>query len=240
MITRIRKKLSKIFAEFTLFSIEILTLVIVFSLALISFILIARMVFAGNTTAFDNKGFNFVASYVSNLNTTIMNFFTFLGTHSFLIPANLCLTAWFLFVKKRRWNSIKIPAIAISSLLLMFLLKTIFKRNRPLTPLLHEAKGFSFPSGHALMSVTFYGLLIVIVWEFVKAPWLRWLLSILLALLILIIGFSRVYLRVHYASDVVAGFSVGLVWLILSIWALSGVEKYYASKVSVDREASEE
>ncbi len=109
-----------------------------------------------------------------------------------------------------------------------------------MTPLLHEAKGFSFPSGHALMSVTFYGLLIVIVWEFVKAPWLRWLLSILLALLILIIGFSRVYLRVHYASDVVAGFSVGLVWLILSIWALSWVEKYYASKVSVNREASEE
>lgn len=236
MIKYIRTKVSKLFAEFTLFSIEILTLFAVFILALLSFILIARMVFHGNTQVFDKRAFDFVASYVSNINTNIMSFFTFLGTHTFLIPANLTLTALYLFVKKRRWNSIKIPAVALTSLLLMFTLKLIFKRDRPLTPLLHEARGYSFPSGHALMSVTFYGLLIVIVWDYIKAPWLRWLLTIFLVAMIFVIGFSRVYLRLHYASDVAAGFCVGLVWLIFSIWILGKLERFSNKKVKIKKD----
>lgn len=99
-----------------------------------------------------------------------MQAFSFLGAHTFLIPANLTLIAWFLFIKKHRWYSIKVPVIAFSSLLLMFCLKFIFQRNRPLTPLLAEAKGYSFPSGHALMSLTFYGLIIFLVWQKEKKP----------------------------------------------------------------------
>jgi membrane-associated phospholipid phosphatase len=108
----------------------------------------------------------------------------------------------------------------------MFILKLIFHRDRPVSPLLRAAKGFSFPSGHALMGVTFYGLLIVMVWQIVQQPWLKWTLSVFLVLLILAIGLSRIYLRVHYASDVLAGFSVGLVWLLLSLRILSSIEKY--------------
>ena len=162
-----------------------------------------------------------------------MQGFTFLGTHTFLIPANLLLTAWFLFIKKRRWYSIKVPAVALSSLLLMFILKLIFHRDRPLSPLLQVAKGFSFPSGHALMSVTFYGLLILIVWQNIQQAWLRWILSVFLVLLIMAIGLSRVYLRVHYASDVLAGFAVGLVWLLFSLWFLSKVEKYGKKNIAL-------
>ena len=69
-------------------------------------------------------------------------------------------------------------------------------------------------------------LLILIVWQNVRQTWLKWLLSVFLVLLIMAIGISRVYLRVHYASDVLAGFSVGLVWLLLSLWVLSKIEKY--------------
>ncbi len=162
-----------------------------------------------------------------------MEFFTFLGTHTFLIPANLLLTALFLFIQKRRWNSIKIPVVALSSLVLMFLLKLIFHRERPVTPLLQAAKGFSFPSGHALMSVTFYGLLILIAWQNIKQLWLKWILSIVLVILILTIGLSRVYLRVHYASDVLAGFCVGIVWLLLSLWILDKIEKYSSKKIAL-------
>jgi undecaprenyl-diphosphatase len=113
----------------------------------------------------------------------------------------------------------------------MFLLKLIFHRDRPLTPLLEAAKGYSFPSGHALMSITFYGLIIFLVWQNEKNIWLRWLLTILLALLIISIGVSRVYLRVHYASDVLAGFCVGLMWLLLSLWLLNKIEIYSRKKV---------
>jgi membrane-associated phospholipid phosphatase len=125
-----------------------------------------------------------------------------------------------------------VPVVAISSLLLMFCLKFIFHRDRPLTPLLDAAQGYSFPSGHALNSITFYGLIIFIVWQNEKNNFLKWLLTILLVLLIIFIGISRVYLRVHYASDVLAGFSVGLMWLLLSLWVLNKIEFY--SKRNVD------
>ena len=197
-----------------------------FIIALSGFIIIARLVFEGRTQNFDNRALAFIAGYVTNMRTDIMEFFTFLGTHTFLIPANLLLTAWFLFIKKRKWYSIKVPAIALSALLLMFTLKLVFRRDRPVDPLLQIAKGFSFPSGHALMSVTFYGLLIVIIWQNINRKWLKWVLSFFLVLLILAIGLSRIYLRVHYASDVLAGFSVGLVWLLLSLWILGRIEKY--------------
>ncbi len=233
MITYIRDRFKKYFAEFTLFSLEIFILVSVFGGALIAFIFIARKVFEGNTDEFDEEVFSFIAGHVSNIRTSIMEFFTFLGTHTFLIPANLLLTAWFLFIQRRRWSSIRIPSVALSSLLLMFLLKLLFHRERPLTPLLRAAKGFSFPSGHALMSVTFYGLLILIAWQNIKQTWLRWAVSIILFLLILTIGLSRIYLRVHYASDVLAGFCVGIVWLLLSLLILNKIEKYSNKKIAV-------
>ena len=203
---------------------------VIFSSALLAFIFIAQMIFKNNKTGFDVQAFNFLAGFVSDVNTSVMEFFTFLGTHTFLIPANLLLTAWFLFLKKHRWYSIKIPVISLSSLLLMFSLKYIFHRDRPLTPLLRAARGYSFPSGHALMSFTFYGLLIYLVWLNVKKTWLKWLLITTLALLIFAIGLSRVYLRVHYASDVIAGYCVGCMWLLLSLWILKKVEKFSSKK----------
>jgi len=226
MIRHFHKSFKKILSEIKLFSLEIFVLLGIFIISLSVFIIIARMVFEGRLQNFDNKALAFIAGYVTNVNTNVMEGFTFLGTHTFLIPANLLITAWFLFIKKRHWYSIKVPAVALSSLLLMLILKLTFRRDRPLDPLLQAAKGFSFPSGHALMSVTFYGILILIVWQNIKKAWLRWTLSAFLILLIVAIGLSRVYLRVHYASDVLGGFTVGLVWLLLSLWILSRVEKY--------------
>jgi undecaprenyl-diphosphatase len=96
---------------------------------------------------------------------------------------------------------------------------------------LEAAQGYSFPSGHALMSITFYGLIIFMLWQNEKNNAIKWLLTTLLVLLIIFIGISRVYLRVHYASDVLAGFSVGLMWLLISLWALDKVEFYSSKKV---------
>ena len=232
MIRHFHNQFKKILSEVKLFSLEIFVLLGIFIIALSVFIIIARMVFEGRLQNFDNRALAFIAGYVTNINTNVMEGFTFLGTHTFLIPANLLITAWFLFIKKRHWYSIKVPAVALSSLLLMLILKLTFRRDRPLDPLLQAAKGFSFPSGHALMSVTFYGLLILIVWQNIKKAWLRWTLSAFLILLIVAIGLSRVYLRVHYASDVLGGFTVGLVWLLLSLWILSRVEKYSKRNVA--------
>ena len=162
---------------------------------------------------------------VSQAKNRIMLFITFLGKHQFLVPANVLLIFYFLVIRNQNWFSIRILTIALSSLVLMLLLKYLFQRKRPLSPLLKAAKGLSFPSGHAIMSVTFYGLLLYILLHTVDIEWLKYLLTIVLVLLILLIGYSRVYLRVHYASDVLAGFIIGILWLLISLAVLNQLER---------------
>src|SRR4030095_3664656 len=173
--------------------------------------------------------FNKIKPSVNPDRNSMMLFFTFLGKHQFLIPANLILIFYFLFVARQTWFSIRILTISLSSLFLMMLLKRLFQRKRPLSPLLKAAKGLSFPSGHAIMAVTFYGLLIYILQHTITIGWLRWFLTIIVIVLILLIGFSRIYLRVHYASDVAAGFVIGLLWLLISLAVLKWLEGYIAS-----------
>jgi undecaprenyl-diphosphatase len=168
---------------------------------------------------------------VNTITNKIMLFITFLGKHQFLIPANLLVIFYFLFIKRQTWFSIRVIAISISSLLLMLLLKQLFQRKRPLSPLLKAAKGLSFPSGHAIMSVTFYGSLIYILQHNISVEWLKALSTVLLIGLILWIGYSRVYLRVHYASDVAAGFIIGLLWLLISLAVLKGIENNLAGLI---------
>jgi len=174
----------------------------------------------------DLKIFDVVKQHTNERNTRIMSTITVLAKHQFLIPANLSLIFYFLFLRRRTWFSIRVAAIALSSLGLMFLLKYLFKRKRPQPPLLRAAKGMSFPSGHAIFSVTFYGLLIYIISQTQKNKALKWSLIVSLVALIQLIGYSRVYLRVHYASDVAAGYIVGAAWLLISLDLLKRIEDY--------------
>lgn len=215
-----------------LLSLELIVVLVSFFMAMGIFIFVARMIFWSKKVAFDEAVFAFMAKNVSEVNTDVMQFFSFLGTHFFLIPANLVLFSYFMFFKKHRWYSVKAPVVAISSTILLFLLKFVFHRTRPLTPLLEQAKGLSFPSGHAMMSLTFYGLLAYLVWQNVENKFLKLFLVTSLTLLILFIGISRIYLRVHYASDVIAGFSLGLMWLVLCSFIIDKMEKYSKRNVA--------
>ena len=157
--------------------------------------------------------------------TQFMLFITFLGKHQFLIPANLIVLLYFLFIRHHSWLSVQVAAISLSSLLLMIILKKLFRRKRPLEPLLHAVRGLSFPSGHAIMSVSFFGLLIYIINNTVENASLITAITAALVVLIFLIGFSRIYLRVHYASDVLSGFIIGTSWLLISIVILDKLEK---------------
>lgn len=225
------KQVKKIWASIALLSVQMLVIIILFLAALLAFAYLIREVIVLQETGFDRAVFSFLDSFISDSNSKLMLFFTFLGTHRFLIPANLALIAFFLFIKKHRWYSIKIPAIALSSLGLMFGLKNLFGRQRPDVPLIFKADGLSFPSGHALFSITFYGLLIYLIYKSTWQKWIKWTLIVLLVILIFIIGFSRIYLRVHYATDVIAGFCVGFLWLVFAIWMLNRMEKYSRKKI---------
>lgn len=170
--------------------------------------------------------FDLVKQHTNDRNTQLMWRITKLADHRFLVPANLFLIAYFLFIRRRSWFSIRVACVALSSLGLMFAFKRIFQRKRPLEPLIQQAKGLSFPSGHAMMAATFYGLLIYITWHTVQNRPLKALLILSMAGLINGIGISRVYLRVHYASDVAVGFVVGICWLLISLDLLKRIEEF--------------
>ncbi|MDB5208234.1 MAG: phosphatase family protein [Flavisolibacter sp.] len=232
MVHLLSKKAKKIWGAVTLLSVEMLAVLLLFITALLSFAYLIRKVIVLHQTGLDERVFAFLKNYSSNRADDLMLFFTFLGTHNFLIPANLVLIAYFLFIKKNKWYSIKIPAIALSSLGLMVGLKHLFGRPRPDLPLIFKADGLSFPSGHAMFSVTFYGLLIYFIYTTVLNKVLKWTLIFFLLLLVIVIGFTRVYLRVHYASDVIAGFSVGFMWLVFALTILNRMERYSRKKIN--------
>jgi undecaprenyl-diphosphatase len=213
-----------------LFSAEFVTLLLLLFASVLVFVYAVNMVFIKKTTSFDENVFTYISQHYKPLHTDFMVFISFLGKHTFLIPANLVLLAFYLFIRKNKRLTVRISALALTSLSLMFMLKLSFQRTRPEIPLLEKVSGFSFPSGHALMSVAFYGLLIYITWQEIKQPLIRNTVVFFLSLLILLIGFSRVYLRVHYASDVIAGFAVGFAWLLLSLWVIDKLEKRYLTR----------
>lgn len=231
MFKRLSSGVKKAWASAALLSAEMVLVLMVFTVSLLVFAYLIRRVIVLQRTGFDDRVFELLQPHVSDANSQIMLFVTFFGTHKFLIPANLLLIAYFLFIKKHKWYSIKVPAIALSSLALMFGLKYLFGRPRPNVPLLFQAEGLSFPSGHALFSITFYGLLVYLIYNGVKQKGLKWTLILLLILFMTVIGFSRVYLRVHYASDVIAGFCVGFAWLVFTIWLLNRMERYSRKEI---------
>jgi len=122
--------------------------------------------------------------------------------------------------------------IGVTSTGLMFLIKFLVKRLRPSDPLLHAVNGFSFPSGHSFCSFTFFGILMYIVWKDLKLNKAgKWILTSLLFFIAFTIALSRVYLHVHYASDVLAGFCLSVAWLTFSYWIITAVRRYQLRRI---------
>lgn len=104
--------------------------------------------------------------------------------------------------------------------LLNTVLKEVFHRTRPDIEHLVAAGGYSFPSGHAMIATAFYGMLGYLIWLNLKRrdkP--AWYVMVLTFILVVAIGTSRIYLGVHFPSDVIAGFAAGGVWLVACVLA---------------------
>lgn len=222
-------------AAAALITAEIIFLITVSLVAISSLIFLIRRIFIVKTNAFDQHAFDLFSSLVSDANTQIALIITFCGSYVFMVTAWLTLLGYYLFVRKNKWYFIRTLIIALSNFGLMVGLKIFFNRPRPLIPLLNEIPGLSFPSGHAFMGTIFYGLLITIVYREVSTVWKKWILIFILVCAILLVGFSRVYLRVHYLSDVLAGFCFGTLSLIIFKWLLKRIEKYNAVKLRLFR-----
>lgn len=180
-------------------------------LSLIILIYIIRSLLQKDIANFDNAVYSFVASFISEPLTDIALVITTLGSAYVILP--LCLILIIVF-----WKKIEATAISIN-LIISFLanqiLKRIVARPRPTEYRIIEELGYSFPSGHSMVGMAFYGLLIYFIYRKVKNPYIKWTSCILLTMLIFLIGLSRVYLGVHYASDVIAGFCISAAYLAL-------------------------
>ena len=195
-----------------------------YNLLIIFISTIIFLIFLWNVASFgimkeDKLIYNFISKYLMNdISTSIFKVITKLSGELFLIVLTFILIV---FIKNKKIK-LAIPINLIIICILNLTLKNIVQRPRPTEFRLIEEKGYSFPSGHSMISMAFYGLLIYLIYKYIKNKKLKCILIIFLSILILL---SRIYLGVHYASDVIAGFCISLSYLmiytnILKKWVL--------------------
>lgn len=166
--------------------------------------------------SFDTTIINFIQSFISVENTKVMKAFTFMGSAKAIIGFSILVIILMIWNKKW-WESLFFAMAVLGSSIFNLLLKWIFHRARPdINPLISET-GYSFPSGHSMSSFVFYGMLAYFIVLFLKNRMAKKITIIGLSFLILQVGVSRIYLGVHYPSDVIAGFSAGGVWLVFCL-----------------------
>ena len=185
---------------------------IILFICLIGFLALAEDVFHKEIMKGDIIGYKIISTFlISDFTTPIAKFITNFGGAIFLII--LTITLFILIKNKKIGLSIILNLIVITGL--NQILKYILQRPRPTEYRLIEETGFSFPSGHSMVSMAFYGYLIYLIYKYVKNKYLKWISIVLLSTLICSIGISRIYLGVHYTSDVLGGFLISLSYLIV-------------------------
>ena len=197
---------------------------IILFICLVGFLAIAEDVFHKEIMMKDIIGYKLVSTFlISDFATPIAKFITNFGGAIFLIIATIIL---FILIKNKKIGLSIFSNLVIITVLNQ-LLKRILQRPRPTEFRIIEETGYSFPSGHSMVSMAFYGYLIYLIYKYVKNKYVKWISIVLLSILICSIGVSRIYLGVHYTSDVLGGFLVSISYLILFI---STVNKFFIEK----------
>ncbi|TGB03983.1 phosphatase PAP2 family protein [Halobacillus salinus] len=152
---------------------------------------------------------------------TFFGWVTELGSVRWIVIASIILAIYLLLSSLfSRWVLVYFAVNMLGISALTKVLKVSFERSRPEVLAEYDGTGFSFPSGHSTGAITYYGFLIYLVVSSSLSKQWKWGLNLFLGLVILLIGISRVYLGVHYLTDIAAGFTFGLAWLLVCISAL--------------------
>jgi undecaprenyl-diphosphatase len=182
-------------------------------LALMLFVWIAVTVLRGQGAAFDGAVRNAVHAWASPRLTWVMRGVSQLGEAPFLIGAGL-LVVWRLAASGRKRAAVLLAGTVLGSEALTQILKLVFHRPRPEAFFgLPNPEMYSFPSGHAITSCCFWGVLAAILAARSRSLWVKAGLWTLASVLAALVGFSRVYLGVHYPTDVLAGYALAVVWV---------------------------
>ncbi|TDL80841.1 phosphatase PAP2 family protein [Peribacillus frigoritolerans] len=197
---------------------------IMYSILLIGAFSFIFIEFADEVIEMELKSFdNPIIQYIHGLRTPllgqIMAGITSLGSATGIMMG-MSIALIVLFINRQWWEGLFLIVAVSGSSLLNYYLKWMFKRDRPtFNPLITE-DGYSFPSGHSMVSFSFLGILAYLITLMVKKKRLKVLIMASFFFIVFLIGFSRIYLGVHYPSDVIAGFAAGGAWLVICIVAL--------------------
>ena len=183
-------------------------------ICLIGFLALAEDVFHQEIMNGDIVGYDIVSKlFKFNVSTPIAKFITNIGGAIFVISLT---TILFFVIKDKKIGISIITNLGIVTILNQ-IIKFIMQRPRPTEFRIIEETGYSFPSGHSMVSLAFYGYLIYLIYKYINNKHLKRTLIIILSVLICIIGVSRIYLGVHYTSDVLGGFLISFAYLIIYI-----------------------
>jgi len=196
------------------------------------FIKISEDIIKQELSVFDNNIYKFVASFITEDMTDFMKFLSIMGSGLVLIIITLVIIMVVRKNKKYFFFALMVGANLLASSIINEVFKIIFHRERPDILRMVDITGFSFPSGHSMIGFCFYGYIAYFLWSNWRSVW-RYAAVFILSALILSIGISRIYLGVHYASDVLGGFSAGLAWLPVFITVSNRMYKTYNSKSQV-------
>jgi undecaprenyl-diphosphatase len=179
-------------------------------ISVVLFVWLLEEVMEGELTRIDTMAYSFfVTTLRTEWLTPIMEGFSALASPVVLIVLLLVVAA---FAPGRRpglcatLNMVLVVALNV-------LIKSLVQRPRPDGFRLVAETGFSFPSGHSMVAMAFFGLLAWFVWKYERDRAMRWFWCISFGVIVVMVGISRIYLGVHYATDVLGGFCVSLAWL---------------------------
>lgn len=175
---------------------------------IILFAMLAICIEAGVTVNFEGWAYNESAERMSPILTNIMKIVTHIGDPTFVLSFCLLLI---IFPKSRKTIALPVSLAVIVSGVLNVFLKNIFTRQRPNILRLINETSYSFPSGHAMINASLYLMLILLIFKFIKSTRKKIVLSTVCVFLTLAIGYSRIYLGVHYAGDILGGWLCGFV-----------------------------
>lgn len=191
-----------------------ITIIILLSILIIS---IAIPIISGKDLIIDKLAYTFLVEKLRKYQLDgFMKIVTSFSNTTTIVGFTIILTLAFLLEFKNKKEALAIPINVIGITLINQAIKHIIKRPRPTGFRLIKQGGYSFPSGHAMVSMAFYGLIIYIINRKIKNNKLKVFLTTICVLVIISIGISRVYLGVHYLSDVLTGYSLSIIYLIIT------------------------
>lgn len=193
-------------------------------LSIVLFLEVSENVVNQQIKVFDNTIMNLIQYISSPKINDLMTFITELGSVWFISAASLFIVLYLWFKKRDKWGISFLLISQIGGGLIIVFLKQYYKINRPSIKEQIEATGYSFPSGHAMGSLILYGFIVYLILKSKLSKTKKMIYSSVLILLIILIAASRVYLGVHFPSDIIAGLAGGLAWLLVCIVSLEIVK----------------